>query len=203
MLTSKILLLLASAFLVSAIGSGVFAGIASVSRKKGRLACASAVLMGLAIWTMQAADLLRHLSLPRFHVSGVILRTRGYTSGKSHWTQVLVRIDANAQAALNTQDRRPGYRVGEHIDAEYEGMTGDIISARFTSADGSPDGEDHHVIWVKPVILFWLGIYFMWSGFARYRRDPEGAVITARYANPDLSTAPDQASLLHLRDEQE
>jgi hypothetical protein len=201
MLTWKIGMLLTVTAFVAAITCCVLAEDSSTSRRKGRLLLASAVLLGSSCWFMGGSFLIGRLTLPRFHASGVIVRTHDYVSGKSHRTRVLVQIDPVTQVGLTTGDRRPGYRVGEHIDAEYEGVTGEIVSARLTSANGLPDGEDHRVIWVVPAILFLLGGYLIVAGLRRYRRDPEGAVVTPRYANADLDTQPDEASLLQLRDD--
>ncbi len=171
----KVFLLMAACFCVGGIGYGVYASRESISPKKGKgrliafLLCGAGICIGaLAIGSLQ-------WTTPIYQVDGVVESAQIHSQNKGYRTSLIVQTSSGVDLVLNADGRSPYFRTGEHLQVSYRGYSGSIHKALFLSPTGNEEGIFNGTDDWPPYFMFLMGLFVMWAGVRKFKRDPEGA----------------------------
>jgi hypothetical protein len=193
-----VLPLLGVSTIVAAIVCGIATSLMSVGPRKGRLQLAASLLIGAVVCVASVSDFVIDRQRPVFEAAGYVRSAAVHRAGKSDRTEIQIQMASGAVAHVNARGRSPYFRPGEPIEATYKGYTGSIVRARFYSASGALEGQFDGASSFGNFLAFGLGVFLMWAGVVKFRRDPEGAEVGRGQTTPVNGV--DTASLLNLSD---
>jgi hypothetical protein len=191
-------LLCVALFLPAGLLCGVLNLFESDSAKKRKLQFGMRSFSGLCLLTLSFSFFLDDRAVPRLHMRGLILSARVRPEGKSHRTDVVVRLDPTASVYLIAEGESRFFHPGEQVTASYQAGTGRIRECTFYSASGTREGRFADDSSFSFISLAILGVFAIWSGWKDYRRDPEGRRLRPRYGRLRERTGVDGPSLLPI-----
>jgi len=160
----------------AAVAFGVSSSLCHVGRAKGLRRFAAYCMFASVFFFLGFGEIYRNLMLPVFEATGVIVSARLRSSGRSHRTDLFVRTEAADVISLHASGRNDGFRVGEHVAVKYQGLSGAIIRADFTSPEGKPDGTFASGLFYAPALPLGAGILVFFAARRQYKSDPLGEV---------------------------
>jgi hypothetical protein len=170
----KVFLLLAVGFCLSGIGYGVSASRESISLKKGKRRLIGFLLCGVGICIAALAFGSLQWTAPTYLVDGIIESAQVHSQNRGYRTSLIVQTSSGTELALSADGSSPYFHVGEHLKASYRVYSGSIHKAQFLSSTGSPEGVFNGTDDWPPYFMFLLGLFVMWAGVRKFKRDPEG-----------------------------
>ena len=157
---------------VAAVGFAISASRQSASIRKGRHRLLAYFLAGLGFCVVSIAPAWLQWTVPIYESEGTIQSAQVHAEGKGHRTDLTVQTTSGAELALRADGMSQYFRSGEHVKVSYQRYR--IIKAHFLSPSGNEEGIFNSTDLWAPYGMFGLGLFVIWAGFRKTRRDPEG-----------------------------
>ena len=186
--------------LLVAVRYGFVAATEGDSPRKGNARFAATLLVGLAFCMVALSQIIYNSSLPVFELHGIIDSVQVIHGDSRHFSAYLqVHTDSGGDITVHASDRSSYLRAGERVKGRYQGDSGELLKALFFTPDGKQEAILNGTSTLAPYGFILIGLLFIWAGFRKFHRDPEGTGESSD-KNPDsLETVDDGSNLNRSR----
>ena len=167
-----VMLVAAVCLWVAAVGFGISASRQSASIRRGRHRLLAYILAGSGFCVVSVASAWLQWTLPIYESEGTIQSAQVHSEGKGHRTDLMMQTTSGEELALQAGGDSQYFHSGEHVKVSFQRYR--IIKAHFLSPSGNEEGVFNSTDSWAPYGMFSLGLFVIWAGFRKTRRDPEG-----------------------------
>jgi len=161
-----------------AIRYGYVAATESDGPRKGKALLIASLLFSSWFCLEPTLSFLCDSSLPTFEFRGRITTVDVRDSSSKYYSAYLyIQTGSGGKIVIHASDRSKFFRPGQLLKVRYRGDTGELIKAYFYSPEGKQEGIAQSTINLSRMVTFFIGLFCIWAGIRKYRRDPEGAEV--------------------------